>query len=266
MAKDVITRFKLETTQYDSKLRDAAKNLSNFSKTATQAKEGFDKFTQSNVEAARALGSTSTSSSNAKQRVQELVGAFNDAAKAYNNLTKAQQQSDFGRAMSQSLVQLQQRIRETKSEMQGLTGAGKSNGLFSGLGDKMSGVFQVFAGNMLTKAAGAVANLGNEMANMIKQGVELARQGEGIRIAFERLGRGDILDGLREATHGTVTDLELMKAAVKFNDFKLPLDELGTMLAFAQQKAKDTGQALFEMPGRYVDNMIISHPLLPHHS
>jgi hypothetical protein len=244
MAKDVITRFKLETTQYDSKLRDAAKNLSNFSKTATQAKEGFDKFTQSNVEAARALGSTAASSSNAKQRVQELVGAFNDAAKAYNNLTKVQQQSDFGRAMSQSLVQLQQRIKETKSEMQGLTGAGKSNGLLSGLGDKMSGAFQVFAGNMLTKAAGAVANLGNEMADMIKQGVELARQGEGVRIAFERLGRGDILDGLREATHGTVTDLELMKAAVKFNDFKLPLEELGTMLSFAQQKAKDTGQSV----------------------
>ena len=79
---------------------------------------------------------------------------------------------------------------------------------------------------------------------MVRQGVELAKQGEGIRIAFERLGRGDILNGLREATHGTVTDLELMKAAVKFNDFKLPLDELGTMLAFAQQKAKDSGQSV----------------------
>jgi hypothetical protein len=35
-----------------------------------------------------------------------------------------------------------------------------------------------------------------------------------------------------------------MKAAVKFNDFKLPIEELGTMLAFAQQKAKDTGQSV----------------------
>ena len=79
---------------------------------------------------------------------------------------------------------------------------------------------------------------------MVQQGIALAKQGEGIRIAFERLGRGDILDGLREATHGTVTDLELMKAAVKFNDFRLPVEELGTMLAFAQQKAKDTGQSV----------------------
>ena len=117
-------------------------------------------------------------------------------------------------------------------------------GLFSGVGDKMSGMLEVFGGNMMTKAAEAVSNLGSEMVEMIHDGVELAKQGEGIRIAFERLGRGDILQGLREATHGTVTDLELMKAAVKFDDFKLPVEELGTMLAFAQQKAKDTGQSI----------------------
>ena len=116
--------------------------------------------------------------------------------------------------------------------------------MFSDLGDKMGGALQVFAGNMLTKAAGAVANLGSEMVGMVQQGVEMAKAGEGIRIAFERLGRGDILQGLREATHGTVTDLELMKAAVKFNDFKLPVEELGILLQFAQQKAKDTGQSV----------------------
>ena len=123
------------------------------------------------------------------------------------------------------------------------------------MGDKMSGALQVFAGNMLTKAAGAVAELGSEIFASVQQGVELARQGEGIRIAFERLGRGDILEGLRQATHGTVTDLELMKAAVKFNDFKLPLDELGTMLQFAQQKAKDTGQSVDYMTESIVNGL-----------
>ncbi len=85
--------------------------------------------------------------------------------------------------------------------------------------------------------------LTSELAGSVQESIELARQGEGIRIAFERLGRGDLLDSLRQATHGTITDLELMKAAVRFDDFKLPLDQLGTMLAFAQQKAKDTGQS-----------------------
>ncbi len=244
MAKDVITRFKLETTGYDSKLKQAAKGLSDYSKTATQAKEGFNQFTKANVDAAKALGTTATSTARAKDRVNELVGAYNEAAKAYNQLTREQQQSDFAKALAGSLTQLQQRIRETKQEMQGLGDGMKGGGLFSGLGDKMGGALQVFAGNIMTKAAGAVMELGGEITDCIRQGIELARQGEGIRNAFERLGRGDILEGLREATHGTVSDIELMKAAVKFNDFKLPVEELGTMLAFAQQKAKDTGQSV----------------------
>ena len=89
----------------------------------------------------------------------------------------------------------------------------------------------------LSAAAGAIKNL-------IDESVQLAKAGEGVRIAFERLNEPGLLDSLRTATHNTVTDIELMKAAVKFNDFKLPVQELGTMLAFAQQKAKDTGQSI----------------------
>ena len=239
MAKDVITRFKLETTQYDSKIKNAAKELSDVAKSAKSAGADFERFTKDSLEAARSLGNIATSSTNAKDRAKELVGAFNDVARSYNQLTEEQKKSDFGKALSQSLTQLQQRIRDTKEEMKGLESGG---GLFGG--GKLDGMLQVFGGNLMTKAAGFAAGLASEMGDMIQQGIELAKQGEGIRIAFDRLGRGDILDGLREATHGTVTDLELMKAAVKFNDFKLPLEELGTMLAFAQQKAKDTGQSV----------------------
>lgn len=244
---DVITRFRLETTQYDSKLRDAAKGLKEVTRQAQLGGKGFTDFSQKAVESARALGNTASGATNTKDKVRDLVGAFNEAARAYNNLSEAQQQHDFGKNLAASLETLKGRITEAKQELYGLGDAvGKSGGggLFAGLGDKMGGMLQVFGGNMLTKAAGAVASLGSEMLESIHQGVELARQGEGIRNAFERLGRGDILDGLRQATHGTVTDIELMKAAVKFNDFKLPLDELGTMLAFAQQKAKDTGQSV----------------------
>lgn len=246
MAKDVITRFKLETTQYDSKLRDASKSLSEYSRTASIAGNEFDKFTKKNVEAARALGNMSPSATDAKNKVKELVGAFNDVARAYNALTQKQQQSDFGKAMAQSLTQLQQKIRETKQEMHGLSapGAQGGDGFLSGISGKMGGMLQVFGGNLMTKGVEMLSGLASEIGDMVNQSVQLAKEGEGIRIAFERLGRGDILDGLRQATHGTVTDIELMKAAVKFNDFNLPVEELGTMLAFAQQKAKDTGQSV----------------------
>jgi len=244
MAKDVITRFKLETTQFDSRIKSAAKELTNITKSATAAGQEFSRYTKSSVDAAKALGSIATSSSDAKGKLKELVSSFNDVAKAYNNLNEQQKKSDFGKALSGSLEQLQARIRETKQDMQSLNtgGGGEMGGFLSG--NFLKGAGQVFIGNVMTKAAGAVAQLGTEIADCVKEGMELARQGEGIRMAFERLDRPDILDKVREATHGTVTDLELMKQAVKFNDFKLDLNEMGTLLAFAQQKAKDTGQSV----------------------
>jgi hypothetical protein len=159
MAKDVITRFKLETTAFDSAIKNASRELSNYAKTATQAGNDFQKFTKGNVDAARALGNIATSSTNAKDKVKELVGAYNEAAKAYNSLTKQQQQSDFGKALSQSLTQLKGRIGEAKQELNG--GGGLSGAL-----DAVAGKFGLNVGQ-LTKFGGALA--------AVKGAMELAK-------------------------------------------------------------------------------------------
>lgn len=119
---EVITRFKLETTQYDSKLRDAAKGLQEYTKQATMAGSEFGKFTQKNAELARSFGTIATSATNSKDKLKELVGAYNDVAKAYNSLTKEQQSSDFGKALGESLKTLKGRISEAKTEMNGTSG------------------------------------------------------------------------------------------------------------------------------------------------
>ena len=244
---DVITRFKLETTQYDSKLRDAAKGLKEISHMAELGGKGFKEFTQKQVEAARAFGQVESGANNLKDKVKDLVGSFNDAAKAYNALTKEQQQTDFGKALAESLTTLKGRITEAKQELYGLADAaekvknsgGGGGGLFGEGG--LTGMLQVAGGNLI---ASGLTKIGSEMAETVKQSVELAKAGEGVRNAFERLNRPGLLDNLKEATHGTVSELELMKAAVKFDDFKLPVEQLGTLLAFAQKKAKDTGQSV----------------------
>lgn len=117
---DVITRFKLETTQFDSKLRDSAKSLSDLTGKLLIAGKDFDRFASKNVEAARALGSIQSGATNTKDKVRDLVGAFNDVTRAYNQLTKEQQQTDFGKAMAGSLNQLKGRITEAKQELYGL--------------------------------------------------------------------------------------------------------------------------------------------------
>ena len=244
---DVITRLKLESGEYDSKVKRATQGLLKMEQECRKVNGTLAVLEKDQLQYVQSLGRMATVSTNTRGKIGELSNAYTELRMQYNRLTDEEKRGDFGKALTKSLDQLKMRLMDTKQqladiskEINDIPNAG--GGLFGG--GKLDGMLQVFGGNLMTKAAGFAAGLASEMGDMIRQGVELAKQGEGIRIAFERLGRGDILDGLREATHGTVTDIELMKAAVKFNDFKLPVEELGTMLAFAQQKAKDTGQSV----------------------
>ena len=110
----------------------------------------------------------------------------------------------------------------------------------------LGGVLNNTTKSLTAAAAGfmSLATAASAMQSIVSESVQLAKAGEGVRNAFERLNRPDLLNNLKEATHGTVSEIELMKAAVKFNDFNLPVEQLGTLLAFAQKKAKDTGQSV----------------------
>ena len=90
--------------------------------------------------------------------------------------------------------------------------------------------------------AAVIGTVASGFADAASRGMEMSKEAEGVSKAFERLNQPGLLDNLREATHGTVNDLELMKQAVKFDNFNLSLEQMGTFLAFAQQQAKDTGQ------------------------
>ena len=112
----------------------------------------------------------------------------------------------------------------------------------------MGGILNQSTKSIVTAAAqyasfaavlGTVAHGFSEAAS---KGMAMAREAEGVKMAFDRLNKPGLLENLREATHNTVNDLELMKQAVKFDNFNLSLEQMGTFLAFAQQQAKDTGQ------------------------
>ena len=100
------------------------------------------------------------------------------------------------------------------------------------------------AGLAIGAAAAAINTFTSACSEAIARGTELAKEGEGIKRAFDRLNQPNLLDNLRKATNNTVSDLELMKNAVKFDNFNLSLEQMGTFLAFAQQQAKDTGQSV----------------------
>lgn len=119
---DVITRFKLETTQYDSKLRDTVKGLKDVIHLHELAGKDFKEFSDSQVQAARSLGQMATNATNAKDKVKELVSSYNDMSRTYNEMSETMKKSEGGKTLASSLEQLQKRIKDAKAEMNATPG------------------------------------------------------------------------------------------------------------------------------------------------
>ena len=121
-------------------------------------------------------------------------------------------------------------------------------------------------GNLLTKAAELAGSFLKKMTGSISEtinkSVELAEAADGVAHAFEKIGTADYLQELRAATKNTVSDIELMKAAVKAKDFRIPLEDLGKYLSFAQLKAQQTGQSLDYMVDSIVTGLGRKSPMI----
>ena len=102
----------------------------------------------------------------------------------------------------------------------------------------------------------------NTLSDSIDKSIELAESADGITHAFDKIATTDYLQELRTATKGTVSDIELMKAAVKAKDFRIPLEDLGKYLSFAQLKAQQTGQSLDYMVDSIVTGLGRKSPMI----
>jgi len=124
------------------------------------------------------------------------------------------------------------RIKETQKRVDALKGETKKL-------DKANQGLAVTMKSVKRAIIGAFA-----IERLVRFGVEsvkLAAQAEGIRTAFLRLNKATLLDDLRKATRGTVSDLDLMKRAVSASNFRIPLEELAKLFKFATERSIETG-------------------------
>ena len=244
---DVITRFKLETTQYDSKLRDSVKGLKEVVQMAEIAGKDFKGFSQKTLESARSLGTVATGATNSKDKVKELVGAFNDMAKTYNTMSKDLRESDVGKALAESMTQLQGRINEAKTEMN------STGGVMDQLAQKFTiNIDAIKLFNVGLSAAKAALDVAKDAffaseANVDEWGRTM-KAAEGVYAGFlNALNTGDF--------SGFLTRIDdIVKAAREaYNE----LDRLGTMKtiqspAFSKQEAENARMRTMLMTGRYI--------------
>ena len=256
MAKSVL-ELAVGTGQWDAGLKKAKSALDNFTQSQGGLQQALSRGGEKMQKFVQMMGQTDSKAKTAKGQLNDYKSTIEQLTMQYNRMNDAQKKT-IGQDYLQAIEQLKQKYRAVNEEIQAMNRslndvkAPNISGI-SGGGGALSGAFsdltsQFTMGNLYAAAIqegiSALQSFASEMQETVKQGIEMAKAGEGIRNAFERLNRPDLLGNLKEATHGTVSELELMKQAVKFNDFRLNLDEMGTLLAFAQQKAKDTGQSV----------------------
>ena len=158
-------------------------------------------------------------------------------------------------ALEQKLKDVSGRMAELKQNAKGFKELASSDEVNS-----------VFFGNLATRVveffgqqAGKLQEFVSESA---KAGMEMAAQADGVIKAFKDMDDPNLLDNLRKATKGTVNDVQLMTAAVQAKDFRIPLEDLGKYLQFAQLKAQQTGQSVDYMTNSIVTGLGRKSPLI----
>lgn len=136
---DVITRLKLETTQYDSKLRDATQGMRDWLHVINAARGDFSKVTEGQKKMAETFGSVAAGATNSKDKLRELVSAYNAVAKEYNMLDKELKQSDIGKTIAAQMEVMRGRIAEAKQELYSMGNQSQeTGGILGSLADKFT--------------------------------------------------------------------------------------------------------------------------------
>lgn len=116
-----------------------------------------------------------------------------------------------------------------------------------------------------------VQNIGNVIGATFAVGliqdfaIEAVKLGDQLVAAeqgFKRFGSAADLETLRKSTKGMVSDVKLLQQAVTAGNLGIPIQELGDLFAFAQQRAKETGQEVDFLTNSIVTGIGRKSPLI----
>lgn len=209
MAEDLTRRLKIYINgqEIDATLTNLRKNLAKFRNAANSAVEGTPDWKKYNEEVARTE--------------LELKAAY-QAQKQFKEETVL---SDKG------LSNMQKNLKST-------------GGLFSGLKKTLGDVFFPVSGAILF--TDALKSGIRYVKEFIGDAVQLSIESKGVEFAFQRLGDTGETAFLKvkAATRGLLSDLEIKRSLVEFDNFNISLEESATLFEFLTIRAQQTGQSM----------------------
>ena len=114
---DVITRLKLESGEYDSKIKRAVTGLQQMESECRKVGGTLAVLEKDQLDYVKSLGQMQTVANNTRGKLNELTQAYTELSVQYKRLTDEEKKGDFGKALSSSLDQLKTRINDTKAQL-----------------------------------------------------------------------------------------------------------------------------------------------------
>ena len=152
---DSILKLKVESQEYDNKLKQAAQGLTRYADECRKVGGTLEVVEKDTLEYVRALGRMETSSRTATGKLAEMKKSFVEISAQYKQMTDAEKASPFGKALATSLDQLKGRITESKAELDDINKSINGGGGLSGALDAVAGKFGLNI-DQLTKFGGAL--------------------------------------------------------------------------------------------------------------
>ena len=138
---DSILRLKVESQEYDNKLKQAAQGLNRYADECRKVGGTLEVVEKETLDYVRALGQMDTTSRTATGKLAEMKKTFTELSVVYKNMTDEEKNSPFGKALATSLDQLKGRIQDSKSQIDDINKSVNGGGGLTGALDNLAGKF-----------------------------------------------------------------------------------------------------------------------------
>ena len=137
---DNILRLRVDSAEYDAKLKKAAEGIRHLAEVAHKGGGELTGLEKSELDYIKALGEMETKSRTASGQVRELSNTYKELKVVYNQLNDVEKADEGGKALAASLETIKQRAQDAKKELADVTA--ELNGTSSG-GKGTSGILEV---------------------------------------------------------------------------------------------------------------------------
>lgn len=114
---DMIAKLKVDSSEYDAKIKRAAQGLTHLAESAKTAGTKLTELNDDNRDYIKSLGNMETVAKDARGKMNELTKAFTDLSHIYKNLSEEEKNSEFGRELNKQLETLKTRAKDAKQEL-----------------------------------------------------------------------------------------------------------------------------------------------------